>query len=298
MIERAKQRVKQDGLSISVDALCNWYGISRQAHYQQLRRQAGRTQEADKIIELVKQMRERHPRMGARKVLHELQADLAASGIQMGRDRFFSLLAQHEMLVPPLGRSRRRTTWAGLWRCPNRLTNLVLGRVQQVWVADITYLETQDGFCYLSLVTDAFSRMIVGYDVSHSLAVEGALRALEMAIAQAHPLVLPGLIHHSDHGVQYTCHAYRDRLDEAHILSSMGEVGNCYDNALAERVNGIVKQEYRLGDVLVDFDHAVAATHEAVWLYNHERPHLSLSMQKPADVHLQFRPNLIGEQEN
>ena len=298
MIERAKQRVKQDGLAISVDALCGWYGISRQAHYQQLRRQADRTQEADKIIALVKQMRERHPRMGVRKLLHALQADLAAIGIQIGRDRFFSLLAQHEMLVPPLGRSRRRTTWAGLWRCPNRLATLVIDRVQQVWVADITYLETADGFCYLSLVTDAFSRMLVGYDVSHSLAVEGALRALEMAIAQAHSLVLPGLIHHSDHGVQYTCHAYRTRLDKAHILSSMGDVGNCYDNALAERVNGILKQEYRLGDVLVDFDHAVAATHEAVWLYNYERPHLSLSMQKPAEVHLQFRPNRASEQEN
>jgi putative transposase len=138
--------------------------------------------------------------------------------------------------------------------------------------------------CYLCLITDAFSRFIVGFDVSTSLAVEGALRALNMAIAQARP-PLADLIHHSDHGVQYTCHLYRDRLAHVGCRSSMGQVGHCYDNPQAERVNGILKLEYGLGDLLRDVTHATAATAQAIWLYNHERPHLALAYQKPVAVH-------------
>ena len=114
--------------------------------------------------------------------------------------------------------------------------------------------------------------------------MEGALRALEMAVDQAHS-TLKGLIHHSDHGIQYTCHAYCDRLNHLGILSSMGEVGNCYDNAKAERVNGILKIEYGLGGLFVDFKQVELATRQAIWLYNCERPHLSLLYQRPADIH-------------
>jgi putative transposase len=263
--------------------ICVWFGISRQAHYQMIvRRQQGVEQE-QQIVDLVRGLRQRHPRMGARKVLHHLQPELAAAGLEIGRDRFFDLLARYDLLLP-LPRQKRRTTWAGLWRCPNRLTDLTISQVQQVWVCDITYLETEQGFCYLALITDAFSRYIVGFDVSTSLVVEGALRALQMAIAQATGS-LAGLIHHSDHGVQYTCHIYRQHLLETHILSSMGEIGNCYDNPLAERVNGILKLEYRLDDLFVDVAQAVVAVKQAVWLYNHERPHLSLNYLKPVDVH-------------
>ena len=244
------------------------------------------------IIQKVQEIRQRHPRMGGRKLLHELSPHLEAEGLTIGRDRFFELLAQHDLLVPPL-RQQRRTTWSGFWRCPNRLIDLTLSRVQQLWVCDITYLQTENGFCYLSLVTDAFSRFIVGFDLSPSLAVEGALRALDMAIAQASGS-LRGLIHHSDHGVQYTCPRYRQRLASFHILSSMGDVGNCYDNALAERVNGILKIEYLLGDLFLDFDHACRATQQAIWLYNHERPHYSLHFLKPVDVHSKRNSSYIN----
>lgn len=264
--------------------ICAWYGISRQAYYQQVGRDEQASQTEAVVIKLVLTVRQRHPRMGGRKLLHELAGPLAQAGIQLGRDRFFDLLARHDLLLP-VARQRRRTTWPGGWRCPNRLDNLLIGHVQQVWVCDLTYLETQDdGFCYLCLITDAFSRFIVGFDVATSLAVEGALRALDRAIAQACP-PLAGLIHHSDHGVQYTCHAYRDRLAQVGCLSSMGQVGNCYDNPQAERVNGILKLEYGLGDLLRDVAHATIATAQAVWLYNHERPHLALAYQKPVEVH-------------
>lgn len=264
--------------------ICGWYGISRQAQYQLAQRQVAVSRDEAVVVEMVLALRRRHPRLGGRKLLHQLQRPLAQAGIQLGRDRFFDLLARHDLLLP-LVRQRRRTTWPGWWRCPNRLDGLLLAAVQQVWVCDITYLETQEqGFCYLCLVTDAFSRFIVGFDVAASLAVEGALRALDMAVAQAQP-PLTGLIHHSDHGVQYTCYSYRDRLVALGCLSSMGQVGNCYDNAQAERVNGILKLEYGLGDPLLNLTHAATATQQAVWLYNHERPHLALAYQKPVEVH-------------
>jgi len=271
--------------------ICDWFGITRQAHYQRAGRQQQRGRDETDLIEMVRAIRRRHPRMGGRKLLHKLRPKIAKEGIAIGRDRFFDLLARYDLLLPPV-RRQRRTTWSGLWRCPNRLDGLAVTRVQQVWVCDITYLETEQGFCYLSLVTDAFSRYIVGYDVSTSLAVEGARRALDMAIAQTH-LPVAGLIHHSDHGVQYTCHAYRNRLAAEGILSSMGEIGNCYDNPQAERVNGILKLEYGLGELLLDVDHARSAnvdharsaTIEGVWLYNHERPHLALEYENPVNIH-------------
>ncbi|MEZ4769407.1 MAG: IS3 family transposase [Caldilineales bacterium] len=270
---------------VSKQAACGWFGISRQAYYQARYRRMQRAAEDHLLLELVQGIRQRHPRMGGRKLFHELQEAMAALDIARGRDAFFDLLRQHDLLVPSK-RSRRRTTRSGLWRCPNRLIDLDIVRTHQVWVADITYLTTEQGFVYLALLTDAFSRFIVGYDLSSSLVAEGALRALDQAIASTPDHVLNGLIHHSDHGVQYTAWPYWDRLQSLGILSSMGAVGNCYDNALAERVIGILKNEYALDDLFVDARHALTAVKEAIWLYNYERPHLSLRYRKPAQVHL------------
>ncbi len=207
-------------------------------------------------------------------------------GFSRGRDAFFSVLRAHDLLVRPK-RSAHRTTWAGWRRFPNRVADLTISYVNQVWVADITYLSSEKGFFYLSLLTDVFSRFIVGFDLSASLSVEGALRALEQAIARTSSAQLAGLIHHSDHGVQYTAFAYRNRLQAVGIQPSMGEVGNCYDNALAERVNGILKIEYALDALFRDFDQAFQAVSQAVFLYNFERPHCSLDLAKPAQLYLQ-----------
>lgn len=210
---------------------------------------------------------------------------MAALGISRGRDAFFDLLREHDLLVA-VKRSRRRTTRSGLWHCPNLVKGLDIVRVHQVWVADITYLATEQGFVYLSLITDAYSRFIVGYDLSSSLAAEGALRALNNAIAHSALADLSGLIHHSDHGVQYSAWPYTDRLRDVGISPSMGAVGNCYENAQAERVIGILKGEYGLDDLFVNNPHAQAATNQAIWLYNYERPHLALNYAKPAQIHL------------
>ena len=269
---------------VSKQQASGWFGISRQAYYQARKRELQKAAEDQLLVMLVQGIRQRHPRMGVRKLHHELQEPMAALSLYRGRDAFFDLLRARDMLVP-VKRSRRRTTWAGLWHYPNLLTDLEIQHVHQVWVADITYITTEQGFLYLALLTDAFSRFIVGYDLSTSLAVESSLLALNQAIDQASPDTLSGLIHHSDHGVQYTAYPYRDRLQEVGIQASMGAVGNCYENAMAERVNGILKCEYALDDLFVDYQHAFRSVSEAIWLYNYERPHLSLDYAKPAEVH-------------
>ncbi|MDQ4078865.1 MAG: IS3 family transposase [Chloroflexota bacterium] len=185
----------------------------------------------------------------------------------------------------PTKRSARRTTRGAAWHDPNLLHAVQRERVHQVWVADITYLTTEEGFRYLALLTDAWSRFIVGYDLSAALAFEGCARALEQAVARTPPTALRGLIHHSDHGVQYSAYPYCDRLRTRGIHSSMRAVGNCYENPLAERVNGILKGEYGLDALFVDQSHAQRAVAAAIDLYNYERPHLALAYAKPAEVH-------------
>lgn len=258
-------------------------GISRQAHHQQAGAQRRRAAEEAVTLEMVQRIRYHHPRMGTRKLLTKVQARLADRGIALGRDALFDLLRRHDLLVSPQRRPTR-TTRAGLWRCPNLLPELTLTGPRQLWVGDITYLNLERGFAYLALLTDAFSRFIVGFDLSLSLAVEGCLRALNRALPPL-PGSLAGLVHHSDHGGQYTARAYRDRLAEHHIRSSMGEVGNCYENALAERMNGILKLEYRLDKPFVDLEQMRASAAQAVALYNFDRPHLALNYRVPADVH-------------
>ena len=274
-----------------MEQLCGWYGISRQAHYQQRARDKARAQLEKLLVKMVQDIRQKHPRMGGRKLLHKLKKKM--DQLAIGRDRFFDLLRRAGLLVRPRRRGTR-TTWPGNWRCENLLPETTIKRPNQVWVSDITYIETEAGFGYLSLITDAYSRFIVGYDFSTSLAVEGAQAALAMAIMHADGDVA-GVIHHSDRGIQYTCKAYRQDLAQNDMLCSMGQTGNCYDNALAERVNGIVKQEYALGQRFTDFQQASRAVDEAVWLYNHERPHLSLAYQVPFEVHHQCDKNALAE---
>jgi len=235
------------------------------------------------ILEMVRAIRYHHPRMGTRKLQVKLRPQLALRGFHIGRDHLFDLLRRNDLLVPTK-RRRRKTTRSGLWRCPNLLPELTLIRPLQLWVGDITYLTLETAFAYLVLLTDAFSRFIVGFDISTSLAVEGCQRALRHALYQA-PGSLAGLVHHSDHGVQYTAHAYRDILTKHRIVSSMGEVGNCYENALAERMHGILKLEYGLDRLFVDLDQARKSTEQAIHLYNYDRPHLALDYLVPAEVH-------------
>ena len=272
-------------------AIYGWLGISRQAHYKHQRRRLVKQAMEEAVCEQVRKIRQHHAYMGTRKLWQELQPWLEAKGYKIGRDRLFDILRKHDLLVKRR-RRRQRTTWAGHWRCPNLLAEMTVTRPDQAWVSDITYMETAQGFVYLCLVTDLYSRRIMGFDLSDSLAVEGALRAFNMACRGAQGS-LAGLVHHSDHGVQYTCHAYRGALAKHKIRSSMGEVGNCYDNAVAERINGILKLEYGLGNRFASIRQARRAVREAQWLYNHGRPHLSLNYQKPHQVYMNGNSDLM-----
>jgi len=264
--------------------VCEQFGISRQAHYQKQQREVEQRQEDAIVLEMVRQVRRKHPRMGGRKLLFKIRPMLAAEGLQIGRDGLFDLLREQDLLVRRK-KTYRRTTIPGLWRAPNRLPGLAIVQPNQVWVCDITYLELElSRFAYLFVLMDLFSRYIVGWHVATSLAADGALISLEKALTHL-PHPIQNLIHHSDHGVQYTSHAYMDTLLQHHILASMGAVGSCYDNIFAERVMGILKGEYCLDAPFVEFAQLMPAVEEVIQLYNTDRPHLSLNLATPRDVY-------------
>ncbi len=264
--------------------LCTAYGITRQAYYQERRCRDQEAARHTRILDLVRMLRRRHPRMGTRKLLVVLQPVLAQEGLPIGRDRLFDLLRVANLLVTRQ-RAGRRTTWPGSLRVPNRLAGLTITHINQVWVTDITYLQLHNGrFVYLFVVMDLFSRAILGAVLGATLEAQYALTALQQATTRA-STPLRGLIHHSDHGVQYTSHAYQQWLSVRGIVASMGEVGNSYDNAYAERVIGILKHEYALVLPLVDEAQARSAAMESVYLYNHERPHQARDYAFPMDIY-------------
>lgn len=274
---------------MTIGALCAAWGITPQAYYQERRRRTWETARDARVLSLVRMVRCRHPKMGTRKLLVQLRPQLEQAGLHIGRDQLFDLLREADMLVRR-ERQPRRTTWAGQLRLPNRVAGLTITQSDQVWVTDITYLALQSGhFVYWFVVMDLFSRAILGAVLARSLEAQHALAALQQA-AQGASTSLRDLIHHSDHGVQYTSHPYQDWLRSQGIAASMGEVGNSYDNAYAERVIGILKQEYGLSSPFVDEAQARCVAQEGVYLYNYERPHQSLAYAYPMAVYMGRAP--------
>ena len=267
-------------MKVSVEAVCSFFGHTRQAYYQRQHRTFKTFIQEQLILDEVRQIRKRQPRVGARKLTLTLQN----RGFRLGRDRLFDILRDNHMLV----KRRKRgpmTTYSKHWL--RKYTNLIKGiqltGPNQVFVSDITYLRIKGDFCYLSLITDAWSHKIMGWDVSTSLCVKGAIRALKMALRGVpHP---KGLIHHSDRGIQYCCQEYTNILKDHHVLISMTEENHCYENAIAERVNGILKDEFLLNETLPSFTVAKELTRESIDTYNNQRLHISLNYKIPADVH-------------
>jgi len=269
---------------IRVNELCDRVGMSRQNYYAARRLRQRREVDEALILELVRRERQMQPRLGGRKLLFLLKKDLEETGVNVGRDRFFELLAENDLLVVPKpGRPHTTNSRHSLPVFRNLLTGRDLMAANEAWVSDLTYIRTAEGFLYASLITDAYSRKIVGYYIGDTLEAEGCLRALDLALSEMpkdkHP------IHHSDRGTQYCCHDYVERLQARDMPISMTEVMHCYENALAERVNGILKQEYEMDCTFRTKAQAKAAFQQAVWLYNHRRPHLCLNYRFPADVH-------------
>ena len=269
----------------TVQAVCEVLSMSRANFYKHRTRRRRREIDEALLLALIHRERSLQPRLGLRKLLHLIDPDLADAGVKIGRDRFRDLLFRYDLLIERKAKSCRTTnSWHGFGVYPNRLKDAEITGPNQAWVSDITYLRTEKGFVYLALITDAFSRAIVGWDCSDSLEAEGALRALKMSLATL-PAGCPPPIHHSDRGSQYCCSGYVERLKSRGLSISMTEENHCYENAQAERVNGILKQEYGLAETLKDAADARRLARQAIDLYNHRRPHLALQMAFPMTVH-------------
>lgn len=264
--------------------LCGLFGHTRQAYYKQRKREERRALAEELIVQEVFSIREMHKRLGARKLYHKLGGFFSEHGLEIGRDGFFDLLRGYSLLVRKRKTRKPRTTlsYRGGKRYANLARDLVPTRANQLWVSDITYIRTKIGFGYLSLVTDAYSRKIVGYYLSENLEAKGCVSALKMAM-KANP-ERGGLIHHSDRGTQYYSAEYMKTMGKD-ISISMTEKSDPLENAIAERVNGILKQEYLL-EKYRNLPEARRAVAEAVSLYNNERPHSSVDMLTPAEAHI------------
>ena len=260
-------------------------GYSRQSYYQGVKYIQQKAYESDIIIEEVLRYRKHQKRLGTRKLLEEMQDFLAAHKFQIGRDAMFDLLAQRGMLVTKRKRRGCVTTLSKhrFKKYPNIIRDFIPITPNQLWVSDITYIHLPNSFAYLSLITDAYSRKIVGFYLSKDLTAKGPLEALKMALKANSNIA--GLIHHSDRGVQYCCDAYVKLLQDKKIKISMTENGDPLENAIAERVNGILKSEL-LDEVFPCFDVAQRDVAIACSTYNHLRPHGSIDNLKPAEAHL------------
>lgn len=269
-----------------MDALCELFGRSRQAYYQRSKYNYKEEVKEEILLQLVEKHRELMPKLGGRKLLELIQPRLPDE-LKLGRDSFFDFLRRHGLLV---GKRRKRvkTTYSNHWlhKYPNLIKGFIPIKANQLWVSDITYIETSQGFVYLNLVTDAYSRKIVGWAVGNTLEATYTIEALTMALGQL-PRKTEGLIHHSDRGVQYCCNDYVKKLKKNGIQISMTENGDPRENAIAERVNGILKDEWLNQMKLASLEQAIIELKRIIKIYNCHRPHASLDMKTPESAHKQ-----------
>lgn len=274
--------------SETMETLCGLFGKSKQAYYKHKRKSFSELEVEKEVLSIVATYRSDMPLIGGLKLYH-LTHYVLKDALGMGRDKFLNLLHRNKLIIPP--RKTHHTTNSNhiYFKYPNLVKELVVTHVNQLWVCDITYIyTTDDKFCYLHLVTDAFSRMIIGYVLSPTLEAKYTIDALEQAINHAGSGNLCGTIHHSDRGVQYCCDEYVTRLKDHHIRISMTEDSNPTDNGMAERVNGIIKNEFLdPKPTPKNLAEALPLIENAVNTYNTLRPHLSLDMRTPAQVYVE-----------
>ena len=237
------------------------------------------------MIEMIHNCRKQLPRVGGKKLYAMIKSELDQLPVGIGRDKLFDILRENDLLVKPKKSFARTTNSSHRFRTYNNLIkDIKPTRKNHVWVSDITYIRTMQGFCYLALITDAHSRKIMGFDISDSLELVGCIRALKKA-TRGHKLFNHTLIHHSDRGIQYCSNQYIKLLQKREIRISMAAKGNCYENALAERVNGILKGEFNLDISFKSKRQAIKAAKQAIFAYNKIRPHYSIGLQTPNQKH-------------
>lgn len=259
------------------------FEISRQGFYQALKRREAREEELSKIKPLVLDLRMKMPRIGTRKLYYLLKDDFQSQGIKIGRDALFDYLRSESLLVKPK-KNYTKTTNSKHWlrKHNNLMEHETINRTEQYFVSDITYIKSREGTHYLSLVTDAYSRKIMGYQLSDNMNSENVVKALKMAVKNRTSTKV--LIHHSDRGLQYCSEVYQTELLKNNIVPSMTTGYDCYQNALAERINGILKNEFLIYKCNTKQELELLIK-EAIETYNNLRPHLALNMKTPNFVH-------------
>lgn len=277
--------MKQDHPRTGMVVLCRLFGKTRHAYYDALWRKENSLVKEDVILQEVIQIRKDLPALGTRKLHYVLQPRLASHKISIGRDYLFDLLAEHRLLI----RRRKRkiiTTDSRHWmrKYSNIIKTTTVNRPEQIWVSDITYIRMVNQWGYLSLITDAYSRRIMGYSFRSDMAAEGCVEALQMALNNR--IYKDHLIHHSDRGSQYCSHQYVGLLLQNNIAISMTENGDPYENALAERMNGIIKTEFNLYNSQLGFEQTGKQISKSINAYNSLRPHASCDYLTPEETHL------------
>lgn len=282
--------MKNNFARIGLARLCGWFGITRQAYYQNNWEGVCTTIEEELVIQQVKSIRGKHKRMGTRKLYEMLQPFMQEQAIKMGRDTLFNLLSANHLLVRKRKR-RIKTTNSYHWlrKYPNLIRGFTPSAINELWVSDITYWKWSDTPVYISFITDAYSHKIVGYQLADTMEAIESVQALQMALSALGSERPLNLIHHSDRGIQYCSQAYIKLLKETGIQISMTENGDPLENAIAERINGIIKDEYLDNYQVNSLAEAKELLAVVINLYNNERPHMSIS---------NFTPNYIHQSKN
>ncbi|QHI17462.1 MULTISPECIES: IS3 family transposase [Acinetobacter] len=292
-VYRARFKDWQAQRRLNVSRYCEWIGITRQAYYQSEKRAQIKAQETQQVLELVMEYRYLMPSIGTRKLYWLIKPKLLEQGLKFGRDQLFKVLKENDLLIRPK-RRYTKTTDSKHWmkKHPNLLKDYSPIRANEVFVSDITYVESAEGVHYLSLVTDAYTRQIKGYKLSSDMRAENVVQALHMAMKSIKDRATT-LIHHSDRGSQYCSELYQSALQRYGISPSMTDGGDCYQNALAERINGILKQEFLTTrcKTMKELDHLIS---ESIVIYNCYRPHLSLNMITPNQMYEKAKTELIA----
>lgn len=271
---------------IGLAKLCGWFGITRQAYYQNNWEGVSTTLEEELILQQVRSIRKDHRRVGTRKLYEMMQPFMVGHNIKMGRDALFNMLSINHLLVR---KRKRRIQTTNSYHWFRKYSNLIRGfiptAINQLWVSDLTYWKLKENHVYISFITDAYSHKIVGYQVAETMEAIESIQALQMALSALGAESHLNLIHHSDRGIQYCSHAYVKLLQQYNIKISMTENGDPLENAIAERVNGIIKDEYLETYDIGNIKEAKGLLKAVVDLYNNERPHMSIGNLTPNHIH-------------
>ena len=275
-----------NGQQFCISVLCHHVKMSRQNFYKDRTHSIKKSTDKALVVELIKQKRCIQSELGVRKLQKLLKSNFESNDIKIGRDRLFDIARENRLLIKKKKKYCRTTDSRHRFKVyKNLIKDKVLTEPNQAWVCDITYVRVDKSFVYLALITDAFSRKIIAYNVGENLEAIGCMKALRSALKSLPKGKYP--IHHSDRGSQYCCHDYIKILQHRNLLVSMTEENHCYENSKAERVNGILKYEYHLRNTFKNLKDAKKAIKQAIYLYNNCRPHMALGYAFPSIVHEQ-----------